>query len=214
MSGFFLIGKWRRQAGHWVDENEAPSQGQSSSAIRLLFILDDGRMLAFSDVRKFAKVVLAEKGELAKISGLELLGPEPFSPSLTFQKFRSRITKSRRPIKQVLMDQKVIAGIGNIYADEILWQARVSPFRHSNTINVREAKAIFDGMKKILREAIRFRATSIQFFRDPDGKPGMYAHYRRVYQRTGELCPRCHAKIQRRVLRGRSTHFCPHCQKN
>ena len=111
------------------------------------------------------------------------------------------------------MDQEVISGIGNIYSDEILWKAKIHPFKSASKLKDEELKTIYDATKKILEKAVKMRGTSISDFRDPEGKKGKYAEIRSVYQKEGELCPRCGSKIKRVKMGSRSAHFCPKCQK-
>ena len=111
------------------------------------------------------------------------------------------------------MDQKFIAGIGNIYSDEILFASRVNPFRLVKTLRDKEIKQIYQNIKKILKEAIKYKGSSVEYYLDACGKKGSYAKRHRVYQKEGQKCPRCGAKIKRAKLAGRSAHFCPKCQK-
>ncbi|RJQ32827.1 MAG: Fpg/Nei family DNA glycosylase, partial [Actinobacteria bacterium] len=140
------------------------------------------------------------------------LGPEPLDKSFTFDEFLRIISKRRGAIKKALMDQKVIAGIGNIYADEILWLAKVNPFRTIDTLSQKELKEIYNAIAKVLVRAIKLRGTSTSDFRDPDGNKGAYGDQRKVYRMTGQPCPRDGHSIERKTLGGRGTHFCPVCQ--
>ena len=192
---------------------KGPLQEKVNDYIHLIFYFDNGWQLALSDLRKFAKVLFGRKEEIENLPDLNKLGPEPFDKSLTIQKFKSLIRLEKRKIKQVLMDQEVIVGIGNIYSDEILWQVKIHPFTSASKLNNRQLEAIYSVMRQILKKAIKLRGTSISDFRDTSGKAGFYGEIRKVYAREGEKCPRCGKAIQRVKIGSRSAHYCPKCQK-
>jgi len=139
------------------------------------------------------------------------LGPEPLDKDFTFSKFKSVLKRGR--IKQVLMNQEIIAGIGNIYSDEILWHSRVNPFKEASKLSNKELKEIYGAIKDVLQEAVKLKGTSISDYRDINGKKGFFSNVRKAYRREGEKCLRCGAKIIRKKIGGRSSHFCPSCQK-
>ena len=141
------------------------------------------------------------------------LGPEPLSRGFTLEKFQEILEKARGGIKKALMDQEKIAGIGNIYADEILFEAKISPLREAMEIKPAEIKILYQAIKKILTKAIKAKGTSVSDYRRPSGKEGNFQKFLQVYRRAGKPCFRCGEKIQRLKLSGRSAHFCPHCQK-
>jgi len=215
MSGNILVGRWQRQGKVWQPEGDEILTDRANRFLRLIFFLDNGEMLGLSDLRKFAKVILASKEEAKNLRELNSLGPDPILGKIGFAEFKKRLTRSRRTIKQVLLDQTVVAGIGNIYADEILWTAKVYPFKTARRLKEGELKRLYLAMPKILKEALRWRGTSAkdELFRDPSGRRGDYFARRRVYQREGLACWRCARPIVRRKIVGRSTHFCPHCQR-
>jgi formamidopyrimidine-DNA glycosylase len=214
MTGHLLVGKWR------VKNNKVTPISPRSAVndpwngyIRLVFYLSDGNMIGFSDLRRFGKIVLGSKEEIENLPEIKNLGPEPLDKSFMFGDFRAVLRNQKRKIKPVLMDPGVIAGIGNIYSDEILWRARVSPKTNSNKLSEQDLKNIFSSMKFVLEKAVKLRGTSISDYRKPDGKEGGYAPVRLVYGREGEPCKRCKAKIVREKIAGRSAHYCPKCQK-
>ena len=178
--------------------------------IHLILDLDKGK-LALSDLRKFAKVAFIP--DLENYPDYQKLGPEPLSRGFTLEKFQEILEKARGGIKKVLMDQGKIAGIGNIYADEILFEAKISPLREAPKIKPAEIKILYQAVKKILEKAIKSKGTSVSDYRRPSGEKGNFAKFLKVYRRTGEPCPRCGTKIQRLKFGGRSSHFCPRCQK-
>ncbi|HEY4521888.1 MAG TPA: DNA-formamidopyrimidine glycosylase [Candidatus Paceibacterota bacterium] len=175
---------------------------------RIIFNFEKNDFLTFSDKRRFAKVVLVEKNKIKK--ELDLLGEDALD--ISFKKFKNLIISKKKKIKQVLMDQGVVAGVGNIYADEILWKAKIHPKRAANSLSEKELKNIFQSMNFILKKSIKLRGVSIQDYRDVFGKLGEYQNHRLVYGRTGEKCKRCANKIQKIKIAQRSTHFCHKCQ--
>lgn len=174
---------------------------------RKVFNFDSGNKLVFNDSRKF--------GWWKKVKETKTLennfGPEALS--IAFSDFKKRL--ARRPstkIKPLLMDQKFIAGIGNIYSDEILFAAKVHPLRQVKTLSEKEIKAIFQNISPILKKAIKLRGSSVEYYLDAYGKKGDYTKHHKVYQREGKKCFRCGAIIQRLKIGGRSARFCPKCQ--
>lgn len=212
LTGHLLFGKWKRKGEKWLPL-PGPLSEKINTYIHLLFTLDRGEMLALSDLRKFAKVELWNKEELEKSEEFKSLGPEPLMPDFTFEKFKKTLKGKKGKIKQVLMNQNVIVGIGNIYSDEILWEAKINPFREMKELNNEELKRIYSAMKKILKRAVRLGGESISDYRRISGKEGFFDKERKVYRREGEKCSRCGTIIERKKIAGRSAHFCPQCQK-
>lgn len=211
LTGHLLYGTWSIKHGVWKPKEKGPVGDKVNTYIHLLFTLDNGAMLALSDLRKFAKVELLSKETLEK--ELSSLGPEPLEKNFTFEKFKETLRQAQGKVKQVLMDQTVIAGIGNIYSDEILWEAKIHPFKEIKKLSNKELKKIYEAMRRILPKAIELGGESISDFRRLSGEKGMFDSERRVYRREGEKCSRCGAIIKRVKLAGRSAHFCPKCQK-
>ena len=171
-------------------------------------------MLALSDLRKFAKVELWKTKELKESEELKSLGPEPLEKDLTFDKFKEVLSKKKGgKIKQILMDQTIIAGIGNIYSDEILWQAKIHPFQALSKLSDADLKKIYQAMRRILPLAIKLGGESISDYRRPSGEKGYFDKERKVYRREGEKCSRCGGIIEKAKLAGRSAHYCPKCQR-
>ena len=218
MTGHLLVGKWKLKKLKGKDlvvpiEPKAMVEDPYNQYIHLIFYLDDGRMIGFSDLRKFAKAILGSVAQIENLEELKKLGPEPLDNNFHFSDFQKIIHAEKRKIKQVLMDPEVIAGIGNIYSDDILWTSRINPFKPANKLSGKELKVLWQSIKKVLTKAVKLRGTSISDYRDTSGKEGKYADYRLVYQREGEPCPRCKTEIKRVKLGGRSAHYCPICQK-
>ena len=215
MTGHILYGKWERKRGSWIPLiRKSFLTDPMNRFLHLVFYLDNNFMVALSDMRKFAKVELWDKDDFFKSDYFNKLGKEPLEKGFTFEVFKEIIPKKKRKIKQVLMDQSVIVGIGNIYSDEILWKAMVSPFKRADSLKEEELKRIFKATKEILKKAISSKGTSISDFRRPSGEKGNFAKKRKVYQHQGKKCQRCGQKIERKKIGGRSAHYCPNCQEN
>lgn len=213
MTGHLLVGKWEiKKAKTAIPADRGPLGEKVNSYIHLIFYLDNGRMLGLSDARKFAKVLFGQKDEIEQ-AGLNGLGPEPLDKNLTCQKFKRIILGKKNKIKIVLMDQAVIAGIGNIYSDEILYLAKIHPLKRANALSDKELEGLYSAMKKILKKALKLRGVSLSDFRDTFGKPGGYGKSRLVYRREGERCSRSNGIIKRIKIGDRSAHYCPRCQK-
>lgn len=214
MTGHILLGDWRLENKKWQPLKKGALEESVNKFIHLMFWLSGGLMLALSDLRKFAKVELWDVKELSVLGKIKALGPEPLGRAFTFNKFKRVITRSRGKIKKVLMDQNVIVGIGNIYSDEILWEARIHPFRGVSLLSEKEHKNIYKAMKKVLLKAISLKGDSVSDYRLINGEKGGYQEIQKVYRQEGEKCPRNDGGIiQRLKMGGRSAHFCPRCQK-
>ena len=212
LTGHLLYGTWNIEYGTWKPAEKGPLEEKVNTYIHLLFNLDNGGMLALSDLRKFAKVELWNDKELSESKEIKNLGPEPLESEFTFERFKEIIKRNHGKIKQVLMDQNVISGIGNIYSDEILWEAKIHPFKEIKKLSGKELKKIYEAMRMILPKAIELGGESISDFRRLSGKKGIFDPERKVYRREGEKCSRCGAIIKRIKIGGRSAHFCPECQ--
>ena len=188
--------------------------------VRLVLELADGRELRFRDIRKFGKVGLYPRdprtGELVTEPGGTAVfaghGPEPLDPAFSLRAFRTRLRGRRGRLKPLLLDQGFLAGIGNIYADEALWAARLHPLRSAGSLRPADERRLYLAIRSILAEAVERRGSSIDDYTAPDGDGAMQERLA-VYQRTGEPCPRCGRPIRRIVIGARSTHFCSWCQR-
>ena len=188
--------------------------------IRLVLAFADGRELRFRDIRKFGRVGFYERdaasGELVNEPGGTAVfaghGPEPLDPAFTLAVFRRRLRARKARLKPLLLDQAFIAGIGNIYADEALWAARLHPLRSATSLRPADERRLYLAIRSILAEAIERRGSSIDDYTAPDGDGEMQEQLQ-VYQHTGEPCPRCGRPIRRIVIGARATHFCSWCQR-
>jgi formamidopyrimidine-DNA glycosylase len=184
--------------------------------VHLIFDLDNAKRLVFSDMRKFAKIALIETADIEKSLHLEHLGPEPLDKKFTYSEFRNRLLlKPKGKIKQVLLDQTVIAGIGNIYSDEILWLAGVHPVSIVAKIPEKNTKLMFEAMKKTLEKGIDFGGDSTSDYRNIKGERGKFQAVHNAYQMNKKPCKKrgCKGILERMMVGGRSAHFCPVHQK-
>ena len=172
------------------------------------FELDDGRELRYTDIRRFGQMLLLRDAKIAELR--ERLGEDALK--ISAEEFQRRLAGRRARIKALLLDQSVLRGVGNIYADESLWRARLHPARLAAKLTKEEIDRLRQAVQRVLSDAIRLRGSSISDFVDSDGQPGGYQKWHRVYAREDKPCYRCRAIIRRVIVAGRSSHFCPRCQ--
>lgn len=223
MTGHFLYGKYKHDTNsrmktndankkeEWKPTEKGPLNDPMNRFIRMIWTLSNKKHLAFSDLRRFAKICYFPTEDKNDYEDLKNLGPEPLLSLFTFEKFKKQLlTKPNGKIKQVLMDQSVIAGIGNIYSDEILWHSGIHPFSKPEKVPAEKLKKVFVAMKKILDRALKIGGDSTSDFRGIDGRPSGYQNFHKAYRQTGKKCPRsnCAGKIARLKIAGRSAHFC------
>ncbi|HUJ41698.1 MAG TPA: bifunctional DNA-formamidopyrimidine glycosylase/DNA-(apurinic or apyrimidinic site) lyase [Candidatus Acidoferrales bacterium] len=170
--------------------------------------LDDAREVRYTDIRRFGRMRVLDEAEMPAF--LSRLGSEPLE--VPYPAFCAAIDR-RAMIKALLLDQQVFRGLGNIYTDESLWRARIHPRRLGARLTAPERRALYAAVRRILAEAIRLRGSSISDFVDSAGSPGDYQRRHRAYGREGEPCYRCGARIRRLVVAGRSSYYCPRCQR-
>ena len=199
----------------WVPVEPEALKDPFNRFIHLVFSLSNGKHLAFSDMRKFATVFVLPSKE-AHIKHFENFGPEPLEKDFDWKKMKTAL--SRRPnakIKTALMDYSVIAGIGNIYSDEILWASSIHPERSTSSLSNTDFKLITKNSKELLLKGIDFGGDSMSDYRNPLGERGEFQLHHKAYRRTGEKCQKknCTGKIVRKIIGGRSSHFCDTHQK-
>ncbi|OGF28823.1 DNA-formamidopyrimidine glycosylase [Candidatus Falkowbacteria bacterium RIFOXYC2_FULL_47_12] len=177
----------------------------------VIFTFAGGGQLFFNDMRTFGYMQLVDIAQLKNI--LSTYGIEPLQKNFSLKNFRNALDKRKTSVKAVLLNQKIFAGIGNIYADEICFYAAVKPSRPVTSLTAIEIKKLRRGAEVIIKKSIQERGTTFNSFRDGEGKKGNFIKYLKVFQRNGQQCLRCRRGIIQKIrLAGRGTHFCPHCQ--
>lgn len=180
----------------------------SAKHTHVWFELDDGRELRYTDPRRFGRMAYLTGPGLAE--ELTVFGADPLLVSV--EEFASRIRSRNGQIKALLLNQSILRGVGNIYADESLWRAKIHPMRRGSELSQKQAQVLRRVLQDVLRKAILARGSSISDFLDAEGQPGEYQRHHRAYGREGKRCYRCGAAIQRVIVAGRSSYFCPKCQ--
>ena len=193
---------------------EYPAQGgfDADPHRRAVVKLDDGSDVAYRDVRRFGTWELLEPGELDAYLAARRLGREPLERPFTTKALAEAFAGRKAPAKAALLDQRAAAGIGNIYADEALWRARIHPLRPAGSLDREELAALRKGIREALRMGIARQGATLRDYRDPDGARGRMQEEFRVYGRAGEPCFRCGTPIEKTRVAGRGTWFCPTCQ--
>ena len=220
MTGHLLVKKQetkdKEQKNHKLQnsKNENYFFDRVNQYIRHKFYLKSGKTLEFSDLRKFGKIVLDDRQIVNNLKEIKSLGIDALNPKFTFRKFQEILkNKPKAKIGILLMDQNLIAGIGNIYRSEILFQAGILPERAVKSISQEDLHKIYDAIIKILKKAVKMRGTSDSDYRDTAGAPGFFQNFLKVYNREGQKCKKCDTIIQRRMLGQRSVFICAKCQK-
>lgn len=200
-----------RMEGHY-SVNQSGEQADKHTHVTFKF--SDGTEMRYRDVRKFGTMHLFKKGEEEKELPLSKLGPEPFSQDCSLGYLKSEFQKTERIIKAVLLDQSIVAGLGNIYADEVLYKSKIHPERRANTLTDKEIQKLSQEMVQTLEESISAGGSSVNTYMDSMGLSGTYQERLRVYGRNGKSCLDCGTILEKTKTAGRGTHFCPTCQKN
>jgi formamidopyrimidine-DNA glycosylase len=192
-----------------IDSGALAAEERRYSTLEL--VLDDGRSVHYRDIRRLGTVALMAPKRFAQYTAL--LGVEPLDPDFTAAHLSGVLRGRRQAIKKVLMDQRIVAGIGNIYANEALWRARIDPSRAANDVTPTEARLLRDEIVNVLNESIALRGTSFRDYRDASGGRGGFVERLNAYGRGGEPCPRCGRRlIDTQAVDGRTTVLCAHCQ--
>jgi formamidopyrimidine-DNA glycosylase len=188
-----------------------PPVEEPETALMLVLSLNRDRRLFLRDETRFSRVRLLDKEELE--ARLASLGPEPLEEEFSAAYLRKALSSRRAQIKPLLLDQKVVSGIGNIYVDEILYDARLHPRRKANTLEFGEWEALYAAIRSNLEAGVTHRGTTVRLYRDVLNRPGEHQNYLRVFEKHGKLCPGCEGKVVREKVGGRPTHYCPSCQR-
>jgi formamidopyrimidine-DNA glycosylase len=179
---------------------------------RAVVRLDNGSDVGYRDVRRFGTWLLLEPGELEPYLAVKV-GPEPLERSFTTRFLAERLQNRKAPVKAALLDQRTVAGLGNIYVDEALWFARIHPHRPAGELEDDEIRAVHRGVRRALQRGIARQGATLRDYRTPDGGSGSMQHEFNVYGREGEPCPRCGTPIEKTRAGGRGTWYCPACQR-
>lgn len=206
-----FVGEERFGAGHPNDSlvNELPDK---STRVTLTFT--DGSKLFFNDQRKFGWMKLLPTIEIPNIDFMKKVGPEPLADDFTVRQFRERFARrAKTNIKAALLDQSVIAGVGNIYADESLWGAKLHPKRLVSSVSDDDFENLYTELRLVMNLAVEKGGSSNHTYVNAEGKKGSYMDFARVFRREGLSCPRCGTTIEKLRVAGRGTHICPYCQQ-
>ena len=214
MTGKFILvdkNKKKKRTSFYYDLDEKKDNKHD----HLIFLFKNGIELIYNDVRKFGFIKFEFSKKLIKNSHLKILGPEPLENNFNYQYFKQYIRGRSRLIKDLLMDQKFVAGLGNIYVNEILFYSKINPARKINKLLDNEIKNLLINTKKILKRAINFGGSSIKNFSSSSGKIGSFQQHFSVYGKNGEDCSNtdCNHQIKKIVISNRASFFCPSCQK-
>lgn len=198
-----------RMTGKLIYYPEAHEPDKHTHAV---FRLENGQ-LHHSDIRKFGRIQLIETGFQEQVPAIAKLGPEPLDDCFTIELFGQKLSGKKSNIKAALLDQVIIAGIGNIYADEALFRAGIRPDRKTKSLKVSEVILLYDAIQKVLKEGIKAGGTSFRDYRDGDGNKGVFQENLYVYGRAGQTCKKCGSVLEKEKIAGRTSVYCPECQK-
>ncbi|OGC77375.1 MAG: DNA-formamidopyrimidine glycosylase, partial [candidate division Zixibacteria bacterium RBG_16_40_9] len=193
--------------GHLFFYSNNNLTAEKHDVLKIKFKNNSGE-LRFEDMRKFGRTYIVEDHPQKPI---EKLGPEPLKVS--FKQFEKIFSSRKRKMKPALLDQSLIAGIGNIYADESLFEAKIHPETRTDRLSQKKLSALYQAIRKIIKRAIETGGSSVRSYVDVEGRKGYFQIFHKVYGKEGERCPRCKTKIKRIVVGQRSSHFCPKCQR-
>lgn len=180
--------------------------------VRARLWLDDERTLAFRDPRRFGRIAVVDAGDYSAVPSLAAIGPEPLSDEFDPGEFATSLERTNAPVKPYLLSQRPVAGVGNIYADEALWQARIHPA--SRRVGRKRAHLLHRAIKDVLAAAIEREGTTFRDYQMVNGESGSNASFLIAYGRAGHPCPRCGTPLRKTVLGGRGTTYCPRCQRH
>lgn len=209
LTDYTLVSHLRMEGKYGVYKKE----DELDKHTHVIFSFKDETELRYKDVRKFGTMHLFPKGEEEGQLPLSQLGPEPLSAEFSPEYLSRALKRTNRSIKAVILDQKVVVGVGNIYVDESLFRAKIHPERPASSLKPEEIEILVDQIKKTLAEAIKQGGSTIRTYLNSQGQIGMFQQQLLVYDRAGELCTECGSHIDKIRVAGRGTHYCPNCQK-
>lgn len=208
LGDYYLCSHLRMEGKYFIK----PSSEEIVKHEHIIFSLDDNNDLRYHDTRKFGRMDLVKKEDLEKVEGVHKQGIEPISDDLTKEYLYEKFKKSNKYIKTLLLDQTIISGLGNIYADEVLFGASIKPTRRGSSIKLNECQKIVDASRKIILKAMEEGGTTIRSYTSSLGVTGNYQDFLMVHQRKGEECKVCHNIIKKIIVDGRGTYYCSKCQ--
>lgn len=209
LSDKVLISHLRMEGKYFYYPDQVPERKHA----HLFIQFEDGGSLVYEDVRKFGTMELLAPELLEAYFLSKKLGPEPTEQDFDLPTFQKAVKKSKKPIKSHLLDQTLVAGLGNIYVDEVLWRAKIHPSRLSNSLTAQEARKVHDETIKVLGQAVEKGGSTIRTYTNAFGEDGTMQEFHEVYDKAGQACSRCGTIIEKIQLGGRGTHFCPNCQR-
>lgn len=183
--------------------------------LRVRLDLDDGPRprMYFRDVRRFGRFLVVSAGDYRLLPALAAMGPEPLSDEFTTAGFKRALARSSMPVKTYLLSQRPVAGVGNIYADEALWHARINPATPADVVSASRVKALHGAIREVLAASVEAQGTTLNDYRTVNGQVGEYLEQLAAYGHEGDPCRRCGTSLSRTVIGGRATHFCRKCQR-
>ncbi len=203
-----LISHLRMEGKYFIKDQGLPKEKHE----HIIFYFSDGLTLRYHDTRKFGTMELIDKNAQSN-GGLKTIGLEPFEEEFNFQYLKTKIHSSSRPIKSVLLDQKIVAGLGNIYVDEVLFLSKIHPEKKALSLNNEETKQVVKNARIVLEKAIALGGTTIRSYTSSLGVTGLFQNELFVHMRKGEHCKVCDSVIDKMRVGGRGTYFCPQCQR-
>lgn len=209
LSDKVLISHLRMEGKYFYYSDQVPERKHAHLFLRF----EDGGSLVYEDVRKFGTMELLAPELLEAYFLSKKLGPEPTEQDFDLPTFQKALQKSKKTIKSHLLDQTLVAGLGNIYVDEVLWRAKIHPSRLSNSLTAQEARKVHDETIKVLGQAVEKGGSTIRTYTNAFGEDGTMQEFHQVYDKAGQACSRCGTIIEKIQLGGRGTHFCPKCQR-
>ena len=203
-----LISHLRMEGKYIFEQNKK----NKTKYARIIFYFDDGTMLNYDDSRTFGRMNIVDKKKYLNIPPISKLGPEIIDKKINVQKIFNIFKKSKRTIKEVLLDQKIISGLGNIYVDETLFESKISPLTKANKLNKSDVLKILKNASKIVKLAIKFKGSFIKTYHFAKNKTGIFQNFLKVYGRKGQKCVNCKKILIKTKINKRGTTYCPNCQ--
>lgn len=206
---YYLLSHLRMEGKFFLKNSQDPIERHE----HIIITFDDDTDLRYHDTRKFGRMNLIKKEDLPYCEAIKKQGEEPFSPNLTKEYLKNKLTNKNIPIKTLLLDQTIISGLGNIYANEVLFAARINPLKLGKDITLGECEKIINATNEIIKEAIAMGGTTIKSYTSSLGVTGRFQQKLKVHKKEGEPCSLCGLPIKKIKIGGRSTYFCENCQK-